>query len=464
MSKIRPAPAPVLDAEAAIPVVSNDVVDARMVKTYSRTYQRVALLILLGAYMLSYLDRQVLTILADPIKRDLHLADWQIGIVSGLAFAIFYTGLGLPIAHLAGRRNRPAIISISMLTWSAFTILCGRAEGFLTLAAARTGVGIGEAGCTPTAHSLISDYVPRERRASALATFTLGIPIGSLLGFSLGGVIADAYGWRIAFLVAGAPGVLLAIIAWLFLREPRSSLSTSVTASHNTAPAFSETIRELATKRAFWYTAMATAAVTFVGYGQSAFIPSFFLRTYRPELQATAQTFGLNAAGLVGIVLGVLQGAGGFLGTLAGGWLADKAQRRSVRYYGIIPAVACIVVFPLYCLAFLMPSPLWGLGFNGVGVMILSLWYAPVFTTAQSVVEPRGRATASAVLFLTYSIIGLGLGPLGLGLLSDWISSGFDIGPVEGLRWSLVLSNIGLLIAVPLYWLASRSMERDVVS
>ena len=136
----------------------------------------------------------------------------------------------------------------------------------------------------------------------------------------------------------------------------------------------------------------------------------------------------------------------------------------SVGYYGIIPAVACIVVFPLYCLAFLMPSPLWGLGFNGVGVMILSLWYAPVFTTAQSVVEPRGRATASAVLFLTYSIIGLGLGPLGLGLLSDWISSGFDIGPVEGLRWSLVLSNIGLLIAVPLYWLASRSMERDVDS
>lgn len=431
---------------------------------FSRGYQRGALAILVCAYMLSYLDRQVLTILAEPIKRDLDLADWQLGIVSGLAFAIFYTGLGIPISRLAERRNRPRIISLSMLSWSAFTILCGRAEGFLTLAAARIGVGIGEAGCTPAAHSLISDLVPRERRASALATYSLGIPIGSFLGLGLGGLIADAYGWRTAFLIAGAPGILMAIVAWLFLKEPRARLSEAASAVTQAAPSFSATLKDLAHKRAFWLMAFGTAACTFVGYGQSAFISAFFLRAHGAELETLAQGYGINAAGLVGIILGVLQGGGGLLGTIAGGWLADYAQRRDVRLYGIIPAVACVIVCPLYCAAFLVGSPLLGLACNGIGITILSVWYASVFTTAQCVVEPHSRATASAFLFLTYSIVGLGFGPLSVGLLSDLLARAFDLGSVEGLRWSLVTSSFGLLIAAPLYGLASRYMKRDIVS
>jgi MFS family permease len=410
-------------------------------------HRRRALLILVCAYTLSYLDRQVVTILAEPMKQELSLADWQIGVVSGLAFALFYTALGLPISRLADRTDRSRIIGLSVLVWSCCTMLCGRVEGFLSLAAARAGVGIGEAGCTPAAHSLISDLVPIERRGSALALYSLGIPIGGFIGLGMGGLIADALGWRMAFLLAGAPGIVMSVMIWLLLKDPRAWNRAGGGAHTPDASTFREVLVELGQKRSFWLMALGTAACTFVDYGQSAFISAFFLRADRTELDLVAFQYGMSAGGLVGLVQGLLQGVGGLFGTLTGGWLADYAHRRDVRLYGIIPAAACVIACPLFCLAFLVRSPILGLVCDGLGIAILSVWYASVFTTAQNLAAPRSRATASAVLFLIYSVVGLGLGPLAVGLGSDFLSAALDLGAIEGLRWSLVISSGGLLIA-----------------
>ena len=172
---------------------------------YSASYTRYAMFLLLGIYIVNFLDRAVVNILAEPIKNDLGLADWQLGLMSGLAFAIFYTVLGIPIARMAERKNRPIIIGTAVAVWSGFTALSGMAQNFAQLVLFRIGVGVGEAGCTPPAHSLIADYVPKEKRASALAFYSMGTPLGGLLGLVMGGLIADAYGWRVAFFVAGAP-------------------------------------------------------------------------------------------------------------------------------------------------------------------------------------------------------------------------------------------------------------------
>jgi MFS family permease len=192
------------------------------VRVLSTGYRAYALGLLLLIYILNFVDRSVINILAEPIKNDLGLLDWHIGLMSGLAFAVFYTFLGLPIAQLAEKYNRPLIISIALGVWSAFTALSGFAQNFTQLVLARIGVGIGEAGCTPPAHSLISDYVPRERRASALAFYSMGIPLGGLVGMAVGGMVADAYGWRAAFLVCGLPGVIVALIAATTLVETRA--------------------------------------------------------------------------------------------------------------------------------------------------------------------------------------------------------------------------------------------------
>ena len=192
---------------------------------YSRTYTRYAMWLLLGIYVVNFIDRSVINILAEPIKQDLKLADWQLGLMSGLAFAILYTFLGVPIARFAEHSHRPRIISIAAATWSGFTILCGVAGNFWQLLLFRGGVGVGVAGCTPPAHSLIVDYHPIEKRASALAFYSLGGAIGTLLGLVIGGLVYDAYGWRVSFMVAGLPGLVLGVLAFFTLREPRRMLA-----------------------------------------------------------------------------------------------------------------------------------------------------------------------------------------------------------------------------------------------
>lgn len=428
----------------------------------SKPYTRYALVLLMLINLLNAIDRLLPGILAELIKRDLGLADWQIGAMTGFAFAIFLSVLGLPIARLADRRSRPVIIGGSLAIWSGFTTLCGTAGNFAQLFFYRMGVGVGEAGCTPPAHSLITDYVPREKRASALAFHTLGIPLGSLIGFSVGGIVADAYGWRAAFFFAGIPGLILALVAFVTLKETRSQLKADLQVSKAQQPSLKDTLRILRGKRTFWLIAFAASLKAFTGYGQSAFIASFFLRNHAEGLKTLAAGIGLEAVGFLGLMIGLLAGTGGAVGILVGGWVSDKAAARDQSNAMIAPAICAVLQAPFLIFALLTNNTVLALALLIVPYLLNSIFYGPVYATAQGVVPPHMRATASAILLFMMNMIGLGLGPLCIGIISDvFQSGGMDSG--ESLRRALVISTCISVPGVVLYFLARRTIKNDLV-
>ncbi|MDP3852463.1 MFS transporter [Phenylobacterium sp.] len=422
-------------------------------------YRRYVLIVLMLAYAFNMLDRQIVTILAEPIKHDLKLADWQVGAVTGLAFALFYTVLGIPVARLADRANRVAIIAGSLAIWSGFTIACGFARGFPELLLMRMGVATGEAGCTPPAHSLITEYAPKEKRASALAFYSLGIPLGSLLGLTMGGLLADSLGWRTAFVLAGAPGLLLAAVIALTLKEPRRG------AAKASAPTPSLSLRdamaELRAKRSFWLVAVAGGFSSFVFYGHSAFYGSFFLRTHGEALGRLGEQSGLGPIGFLGVALGLLVGAGSGAGTYLGGVLADRAARRDISGYARLPALATLFGAPAFALVMAPASLELSLALVLPAVLANGLTFGPAFAAVQSVVRPEVRATAAAVLLFLVNIIGLGLGPLTIGVLSDLLAQ--HLGAEAGLRWSMALMASMMLVAACLFGLAARTIRQDEV-
>lgn len=443
-------------AEAAMP--------SPVINPVSSGYRRYALWVLLIIYTLNFLDRQVVNILAEPIKRDLGLADWQLGMMTGLAFAIFYTVLGIPIARMAETKNRPFIIGASVAAWSAFTVLCGFTQNFWQLILARIGVGVGEAGCTPPAHSLITDYVPREKRAGAIAFYSIGTPLGTLAGMAMGGLVADAYGWRVAFMVAGAPGVLFALIAAFTLVEPRRQLAADIAARAASKISFGAALAVLATKKTFWLVALAASIKAFVGYGHAPFTASFFFRVHGPEVAELAARFGLKSAGFLGLALGLIGGTAGVIGAWFGGILADRLGAKDLRAYVIVPAIASLVTIPFYILAVSVGSPMAAIGILTIPVLLGTLWYGPVYATAQSIVDPHMRATASAVLLLIINLIGLGLGPVAVGALSDLLAGPGGLGEAQGVRWALILSTLLGLVAFGLFWTARKTIREEMVA
>lgn len=432
---------------------------------FGSSYRRYAMGLLLAIYIINFLDRQVINILAEPIKNDLKLADWQLGLMSGLAFALFYTVLGIPIARLAERRSRPAIIGVAVAVWSGFTALCGTAQNFAQLLLYRIGVGVGEAGCTPPAHSLITDYVPKEKRASALAFYSMGTPLGSLLGLVLGGLMADAFGWRAAFLLAGVPGLLFAVLAITTLREPRKLLSDEMKRVQDANRAtFGETLKYLTTKRTFWLLSAGTSVKAFIGYGYAPFIASFFLRNHGEEVERLAGTVGLQSLGFLGLVLGIVGGIAGAISTYMGGLIADRYAKTDLRGYVVVPAIASLINIPIIVGVLLAPTPQMAIllmVFNG---LLGSLWYGPVYATAQSIVPPHMRATASAILLFIVNLVGLGLGPLAVGALSDVLANSFGMGSAEGVRWALIVAGSFGIFAFLTFWMARTSIREDMVS
>jgi len=435
-----------------------------VINPVSTGYRRYALWVLLIIYTLNFLDRQVVNILAEPIKRDLGLADWQLGMMTGLAFAIFYTVLGIPIARLAETKNRPFIIGASVAAWSAFTVLCGFTQNFWQLILARIGVGVGEAGCTPPAHSLITDYVPREKRASAIAFYSIGTPLGTLAGMAMGGLIADAYGWRAAFMVAGAPGVVFALIAAFTLVEPRKALAAEMAARASTQISFAAALAVLATKKTFWLVALAASIKAFIGYGHAPFTASFFFRNHGPEIAQLAGMFGLKSAGFLGLALGLIGGTAGVVGAWLGGVFADRLGAKDLRAYVTVPAIASLITIPIFITAVSLDTPMTAIGLLAINALLGTLWYGPVYATAQSIVDPALRATASAVLLLVINLIGLGLGPLLVGLLSDVLSGHVGLGEAQGVRWALIVSSTLGLAAFGLFWAARNSIREEMVA
>ena len=435
-----------------------------VINPVSTGYRRYALWVLLIIYTLNFLDRQVVNILAEPIKRDLGLADWQLGMMTGLAFAIFYTVLGIPIARMAETKNRPMIIGVSVAVWSGFTVLCGFTQNFWQLILARIGVGVGEAGCTPPAHSLITDYVPREKRASAIAFYSIGTPLGTLAGMAMGGLVADAYGWRVAFMVAGAPGLLFALVAIFTLIEPRRQLAADLAARAVNQISFAAALAVLATKKTFWLVAFAASIKAFVGYGHAPFTASFFFRNHGVELAQTAALFGLKSAGFLGLALGLIGGTAGVIGAWLGGVLADKLGAKDLRAYVVVPAIASVITIPFFIVAVSLDSAVAAGLLLVVPALLGTLWYGPVYATAQSIVDPAMRATASAVLLFIINLVGLGLGPLAVGALSDLLAGPMGLGEAQGVRWALIVSSLFGLIAFVLFWLARKTIREDMVS
>lgn len=462
----------------ATPAESGDVSNAprAIPQPLSPAYVRYALWMLLIIYILNFLDRSIVGILAEDIRRDLSLDDWHIGIMTGLAFAFFYTVLGIPIARLADRSDRVKIISISLAVWSGFTALCGLAQNFTQMLLGRIGVGVGEAGCTPAAHSLISDYVPIERRARAIAFYGLGVPAGGLLGAVLGGVIADAYGWRTAFFVAGLPGVALAVIAWMTLREPRRTLGFPVRQTNGDG-SLGQTLKALLTSKVYVCVTLASASAAFVSYGQGAFMPAFFQRVH-----------GMSA-GEVGIWLGISSGVGGLLGTWIGGFLADKYGAKNPAAFLYVPAIGMGLASVAFTPGLMSQSWQMALALIWVPGVLNSLWYGPAFATVQKVVPPTQRAMAVAITLFVINMVGLGIGPLFAGILSDTLrnmlfdgttlgltnfatacakdavtttSAACTIARQEGLRLSLIIACHLGLISAAFFWLGGRALrERD---
>lgn len=446
-------------AEAVANDAARPAVEAVPLAPLTPAYRRYLLVILLLTFLLSYLDRQIVTIMAEHIKRDLGLADWQLGALTGLAFALFYTALAIPIARLAERVSRPAVIAASMLLWSLFTMLCGRADTFLHLLLARIGVGFGEAGCNPAAHSLITASVPPEKRASAFAVFNLGIPLGTLAGLVLGGLLVERIGWRATFLVAGAPGVLLSIVVFLTIREPRRAVRRAA------APGgigIAEAVRLLSGKRSYWYCAFGAAGIAFVGYAHATFLAPFFLRVHGEQLAAMGAQVGLTPIGFLGVTLGIAQGVAGTAGSLLGGALADRLGKRDVRWWAIMPAIACAAGIPLNTVIFTLGDVRAVLALFSLFFLIGSMWYGPVYTIAQSVAPPEARAIAAAIMMLIISVVGLGLGPITAGLISDFAAGPGGVGPAEGVRWALLCAPASMLVSTPLFWAARRHVRADM--
>src|ERR1700722_623829 len=368
-------------AEAAAPI---DAVGAPGMAAVSAGRRRSILPLLMIAYTLSFLDRQVLSILVEPIKNDLHVGDALMGLLTGPVFVIFYTFLGVPIAWLADRRSRPVIIAVSLALWSAFTALSGFASSFVPLALARLGVGFGEAGCNPSSHSLIADISQPRDRASGLAFYSLGVPIGTLLGLAMGGLVADAYGWRAAFMVAAAPGLVLAAVIALTVKEARPAASPgSATIARSLVQPFrdlAETVKALSGKRTFWFAALGCGFSAFVGYAQLFFTASFFLRCHTAEVAAIAAGFGLKSKGFLGPALGVVTCIGGMTGTLVGGRIADRAVTRDRRAFMSVPAIAALASIPFAFAIFTVKSTPAALVLDLVPNIVGTIWYGAVYS------------------------------------------------------------------------------------
>lgn len=413
----------------------------------SPAYRKYVLGMLVVVYIFNFLDRQIVTILAEPIKVDLGLNDTQIGLMSGLAFALFYTILGIPLARLADRARRVDIITVALVVWSGMTALCGMAQNFSQMLAARIGVGIGEAGCSPAAHSLIADYYPPEKRASALSIYALGIPIGSIIGLLTGGWVAEFYGWRVAFFVVGVPGILLAVIFRLTIREPLRGMHDAAAAQNQEQPPLGETLKALMQNKTLFHIAMGGSLTAFAGYGLGQWLPAYFIRIHELGIAETATYFGL--------VIGVASA----IGTFMGGSIADRFALKDPRIYVWLPGAGVLLAFPFYVAAMLNDNPYVAIAILVIPGFLTSLWMGPVFGTVQNIAPMRARALASALLLFALNIIGLGLGPLMVGIMSDMLSGPY---PEDSLRYAIIIATTAFVWSAVHFFLAGRSIKADL--
>jgi len=411
----------------------------------SNAYRAYVLCILVLVYTFNFIDRQIVGILAIPIKEDLGLTDTQLGLMGGLAFALLYTTLAIPIAMAADRMSRTWIMTGALVVWSGMTAVCGMAQNFWQLFFARVGVGIGEAGGVAPAYSLISDFFPPNQRARALSVYSFGIPIGSALGIVFGGIIATLVDWRFAFIVVGAAGIVVAPIFRATVREPvRGAFDAK--GSESGAASLTEIMRVLMKKPSFWGLSLGASFSSMMGYGLFFWLPSFFVRSYEVTL--------LNASLVYGAILLV----GGIVGTWLGGSLADRFGENNRSAYARIPAFAFLASVPFYLIGVLSPTLVISVLVLAVPTALGLAWLGPVISAVQHLVPPNMRATASAIFLFVNNLIGIGIGTFAIGAISDGLQDRFGD---ESLRYAILAGTTFYLVAASIFLLSARRLERD---
>ena len=418
----------------------------------SKKLKYYTLFILTIVYAFNFIDRQILVIMQEAIKADLDLSDTQLGLLSGLAFALFYTILGIPIARWADFANRRNIIAIALAIWSGMTALSGLAQNFAQLALARVGVGIGEAGGSPPAHSMISNMFKEKERATALAIYSAGLYLGILLGYILGGYLVDIYGWRITFFIVGIPGVVMAFIVRFTLKEPTRPIEEASEpvqkqsiGSHFVG--IFDVMGKLFALKSFPFFALGCAMSAFISYGVGNFAPSYIIRYH-----------GYSPSELA-IPLAITGGGGGMVGTFLGGYLTDKIGAKDIRWYLWLPGLVAVLAIPLAAWAYNTSDPDLMFVLIFIQTVMSTLYLAPAIATAHRLVKPHMRAMASAVLFFILNLIGLGAGPIFIGFLSELLR---DLNGVESLREAMTIGVCLAVIKGYLFYVGGRKLPEDL--
>jgi predicted MFS family arabinose efflux permease len=472
----------------------------------SKGYRSYVLIALTLIYTLNFIDRTVITVVAQPIINTFSLTDAQWGLLTGPPFALFYAIMGIPIAMWADRSNRVMIIALCVVVWSLMTVFCGLAASFLWLLVFRIGVAIGEAGCTPPANSIITDYYPPKSRANAIGIYSMGVTIGGVLAQLFGGQLAslkgetfgswmnaigleflftglnwaEVEGWRLVFVIVGVPGILVALIFWLTVREPPRGYSDPKSAIPDKA-GFFEAFREFGQKPTFWTLSLGAAFVAFVGYGLISFQAPFLMRVHGVSVAEAAMNYGAPLAAVAAF------------GTFAGGFLSEKLSPRFPSVAAWLPGVGLLIAIPAYIGAFLSPTLTMAFWFWVIAAIAHYAYLGAQYTVSTSIVSPRSRATTVSVMLLIISLIGNGIGPLFTGMMSSAFMGGIvrkagleeafanfnpglcagriaelgETGPAlcsayaEGLRQSMVATVLFFGIAALFYFLAARTYQKD---
>ena len=412
-------------------------------KTAASAYYGLALLSCVS--LLNYLDRMIIAVLVEPIKRDLDLTDTQVGLVAGFAFALLYALAGLPIARIADRKSRVTLISVCLVVWSAMTALTGFARNFVELFVARMAVGVGEAGCVPASHSMLGDMFPPHRRAFAIGVFQAGGLIGLSFGLAAAGWLAETYGWRTALMVAGLAGVPLALLLYFTMPEPKRTGAAPVAETNESA---FETLGVLLRRPALVHLIIGISIGAFATYGMAQWHSAFYIRSH---------DLGLAEVGLYG---GLAGGGGGILGAVAGGLVMARLRLRDARWELWWPALAYGFSTPLFAAAFLYPGTMGAFVFQFASTLVAAAGGVVALSAIQSFAEPHRRATAIAIMLMLSSLIGLGLGPTAVGVMSDALAAKTG---EDSLRFALALSTLFLFWASAHFFLSARHVKASAM-
>lgn len=469
----------------------------------SKGYRKYILGILLAVYIFNFIDRTIINILTEPIKESFGVEDWQMGLLGGPAFAILYTFVGIPIARFSEKHHRVWIIAGSVALWSLMTVLCGFATSFIALFIFRIGVSIGEAGCSPPANSLIADYFIPAERSTAVSVYAMGIPLGGMVAYVFGGYIVGSLdgpivgamlnswnwtwaanaldwqnieGWRVAFVVVGVPGIIVAMIVKMTVKEPPRGFTDPIEMQNKDQVSFREVLKILSEKPAYWHVTMGVTITSFVNYGVGQFFVSFLIRTHGLSL--------FDASVKIAMALAVMAA----IGTYMSGFLADKYAKRFPKALAWIPMFALMGVIPMHVVGYLAESLWLAVPLMMVGQMLLYTYLCPLYAVPGGVVDSRMRATSVAVTLFIVNLLGYGLGPPLIGGVSTILNATFlsgldpslsleackaanltvaaqsacETANADGLQWSMIFFKCLYLWAIFHFYMASRTIQRDM--